>query len=199
MAKEINKEVENSENSAEAMANTVTANKNSIPAASSANMDNGFDYSYERESKMGEDDMDYSVEGETYIYPTPSFVRRERTGRYAKNGLEICNYYFGYAVEIHGVKLSQTVYLTPPNEERETFALLMAIFGDSDTRPLEIVRRDRTHRRGNYSKSVPTYNYRVSMNLPDGTLWTSTLKISSGDTDKSNNYLAKLKTDGYIK
>lgn len=136
------------------------------------------------------------AQGEVSVYTTDYPIFRNIASKSADR--DYYNYALGFYVTINGKKIAQTIYLEPTRKTSDNYDLLDAIFGDSVSHNLEIVKRTTTTYVNNTSKTTVSYGIRVSETDESGVVLACTLNVTRGNTDKFNNLIEILKKRGII-
>ena len=141
--------------------------------------------------------LDYHKEEDVVVYSTPFKVQRFASNTNSER--VYYNYAVGYKAKINGKEIAQVVQLQPSERRADIYDLLDAIFGDSDTVVLNIVRTARTVTANGVSKITYTYAPQVRAADEDGVDFTCAL-VPSGSTGrvKFSNLVSKLKSMGAV-
>lgn len=156
----------------------------------------GYNYDPFAERRALENSDEMRSESDKRIYKVPAMVMRYAGS--VREGRKMYSYATGYKRVVNGKAIAQTIDLEPMVKRQDTYDLLDAIFGESNSLPLEIVRTTVTTTVNNRTKSTHNYAFRVSATDEDGVEVVCTLVPTRGNNDKKDNLLAKMRKDGKI-
>ncbi|MBE6531392.1 MAG: hypothetical protein E7679_04815 [Ruminococcaceae bacterium] len=146
--------------------------------------------------RRNNDDLNVTTEGESVVYKVPVLVRRFSNAK--KEDRAYYNYAVGYKTVINGKTIAQTIDLEPAAKRADIYDLLDAIFGESESAPLEIVRTAMHRTQNGRTKTTYIYSFRVSATDEDNVEVSCGLEPTRGNADKKQNLIAKMKAVGAV-
>lgn len=157
--------------------------------------DIGFESYDPFEEQRNREDDGYTRHEDIEVFPTPVLVHRKlSTVKGDKN-------YYNYAIStgntINGKVIKQIVYLDPAEKREDSYQLLDAFFGESDSLPLYVAKRTMITTVNGKQRRSSTYSLRLVTKDDDGYEVYIELKAQNSSS-KLNNLYNKLKEKNVI-